>query len=295
MTITKKQELKQAAIKLFADQGYHHTSIQQIAKTATISKGAFYNHFDSKEQLFIELMKNHHEELYQKLDSLHLATSLPKKEVFTKKLEIELEQIHRNRSFLLIMFKEFPHKNDDVMSKMNEDFRTRIIRRHKDELLEVYGDQIETMVWDLTIILEGMMKEYISLIVFQGITISIKKLTKFIVAHMDTLATSIVDMEPILNEDLLCSSNQTSLVSIPEQLDDALSMIEPTVENLSISDNEKAKLVDCLTNLRSECQQEHPALYLIEALSLYLKKQPELEKKIIHFEKLVGNLIEGEK
>ncbi|WP_232824075.1 MULTISPECIES: hypothetical protein [Paraliobacillus] len=240
-------------------------------------------------------MKNNHEELYQKLDSLHLSTSLTKKEVFTKKLEIELEQIHRDRSFLLIMFKEFPHKNDDVMSKINEDFRIRLIKRHKDELLEVYGERIKATVWDLTTILEGMMKEYISLIVFQGITISIKKLTKFIVAHMDTLAESIVNMEPILNEELLCNSNRTSHVSIAEQLDDMLSMLKPKVERLTISDNEKEKLLDCLTNLRKECQQEVPALYLIEALSLYLKTQPELEKKILQFEKLVHNLIEGEK
>jgi len=60
-TSRKKQILK-VALKLFASNGYHGVSIQEIAKHAKISKGLIYNYFDSKEQLLQEIFKNFTEE-----------------------------------------------------------------------------------------------------------------------------------------------------------------------------------------------------------------------------------------
>lgn len=43
--------IKEVALELFAHNGYHSTSISQIAKAAGISKGLMYNYFSSKEDL----------------------------------------------------------------------------------------------------------------------------------------------------------------------------------------------------------------------------------------------------
>ena len=40
-----------AALELFANEGYHSTSISSIAMQAGISKGLMYNYFESKEEL----------------------------------------------------------------------------------------------------------------------------------------------------------------------------------------------------------------------------------------------------
>lgn len=42
----------QAAHDLFIEQGYHGTSMRQIAKAAHIALGGLYNHFSSKEEVF---------------------------------------------------------------------------------------------------------------------------------------------------------------------------------------------------------------------------------------------------
>lgn len=51
-----------AALDLFAHNGFHSTSIAQVAAKAGISKGLIYNYFSSKEDLlqaiFTEVMKN---------------------------------------------------------------------------------------------------------------------------------------------------------------------------------------------------------------------------------------------
>jgi AcrR family transcriptional regulator len=47
-----RSAILQAAHDLFIEQGYHGTSMRQIAKSAHIALGGLYNHFSSKEQVF---------------------------------------------------------------------------------------------------------------------------------------------------------------------------------------------------------------------------------------------------
>ena len=47
----KRKQIIDAALVLFANKGYHATSISMIAKNAGISKGLMYNYFESKEAL----------------------------------------------------------------------------------------------------------------------------------------------------------------------------------------------------------------------------------------------------
>jgi AcrR family transcriptional regulator len=54
----KKKVITQAALELFANEGYHTTSISKIAKKAGISKGLVYNYFDSKEDLLSKIFND---------------------------------------------------------------------------------------------------------------------------------------------------------------------------------------------------------------------------------------------
>jgi len=55
----KKEIILSAALKLFAINGYHSTTISSIAREAGISKGLIYNYFESKEQLLAELISTY--------------------------------------------------------------------------------------------------------------------------------------------------------------------------------------------------------------------------------------------
>jgi len=54
----RRQEILDAALELFAKQGYHNTSIEQIRKKAGVSKGLIYNYFDKKEDLVAGLINS---------------------------------------------------------------------------------------------------------------------------------------------------------------------------------------------------------------------------------------------
>src|SRR5512136_1614232 len=49
---TTRDHILQSAHDLFIKQGYHGTSMRQIAQGANIALGGLYNHFSSKEQVF---------------------------------------------------------------------------------------------------------------------------------------------------------------------------------------------------------------------------------------------------
>ncbi len=51
MEISTKQQIIDAAMKLFSERGYNDVSINEIIKQVGLSKRTFYYHFDSKEAI----------------------------------------------------------------------------------------------------------------------------------------------------------------------------------------------------------------------------------------------------
>ncbi|WP_236975280.1 TetR/AcrR family transcriptional regulator [Membranihabitans maritimus] len=51
LKIQRKQEIGSVALELFANHGFHNTSVSEIASKAGISKGLMYNYFHSKDEL----------------------------------------------------------------------------------------------------------------------------------------------------------------------------------------------------------------------------------------------------
>ena len=53
-----REKILDAALHLFAQNGYHKTSISDIASNAEVAKGLIYNYFKSKEELLLEIISN---------------------------------------------------------------------------------------------------------------------------------------------------------------------------------------------------------------------------------------------
>jgi len=58
-TLRKQRQLEiiEAAMKVFSSHGFHKSKIAEIAKTAGIGKGTVYEYFDSKKDLFEQMIK----------------------------------------------------------------------------------------------------------------------------------------------------------------------------------------------------------------------------------------------
>jgi AcrR family transcriptional regulator len=63
----RRAAILESALAVFADRGYHASSIDDIAREGGISKALIYEHFSSKQQLYAELLEQHAGELFERL------------------------------------------------------------------------------------------------------------------------------------------------------------------------------------------------------------------------------------
>lgn len=67
----KKQLIIDTALELFAENGFHATSMSRIAKKAGISKGLAYNYFESKDAILNQIVKTGFDSIYSHFDMNH--------------------------------------------------------------------------------------------------------------------------------------------------------------------------------------------------------------------------------
>jgi TetR/AcrR family transcriptional regulator, cholesterol catabolism regulator len=67
---TRRSELTQEAARLFAEKGYHGTSIGDLASALGVRKGSLYAHIDSKEDLLWEIARHGAAAFHSALDAI---------------------------------------------------------------------------------------------------------------------------------------------------------------------------------------------------------------------------------
>ncbi len=66
--MSKKDEILNAAIILFAEQGFNNTSITEVAKATKVSTANIFYHFKNKEELFLAALENVKDEILSHFD-----------------------------------------------------------------------------------------------------------------------------------------------------------------------------------------------------------------------------------
>ena len=118
------QRMQVTGLELFYTNGYFNTSVDDILKKLELSKGAFYYHFESKEDFFVQIIQNlmaHKvygtliEPLEGHENPLTLITNC-----FNNAMETA---VHNEMDFGCILsnfLTEFNGKNDVIMQHLNE-------------------------------------------------------------------------------------------------------------------------------------------------------------------------------
>jgi AcrR family transcriptional regulator len=121
-----------AALKLFEQKGYHGTAVGEIAALASITKGAFYHHFGSKEEL---LQLIHDEFSAYQLESINAALQHgddPRVQL-RHLVYCMVEGIEKYRPHVTVFFQERRHLSPQSLAR---------IRRKRDQmertLMEVF-------------------------------------------------------------------------------------------------------------------------------------------------------------
>ena len=100
-----REQILQAAYLLFLRQGYHGTSMRQIAEGAGIALGGIYNHFPGKESIFVANLAANHP-IHKILPSLSSAQGASVEELVRDAANQMTAVLEKDRDFLNLVFIE---------------------------------------------------------------------------------------------------------------------------------------------------------------------------------------------
>lgn len=117
-----REEILEAALNMFSINNYHATSMSMIAEEAGVSKGTVYWHFDSKEDLFRELVLaglDYFHENYEKIQS----GSLNAEEKIYEIINFSIKMLAENSKMGNIL--------QNNIQLISPEFQKKMIERHK--------------------------------------------------------------------------------------------------------------------------------------------------------------------
>ena len=107
---TTRIAIEDAAIELFMEQGYHATTMRQIAERAELALGGIYNHFSSKEDIFQAIIIDKHP--YKKvLPAILEAKGETVEEFFHNAAQIVMKELKSQPYFIKLMLIEIVEFN----------------------------------------------------------------------------------------------------------------------------------------------------------------------------------------
>ena len=132
-TIDSRQEILRTAARLFQQQGYDATSMNDVAAALKLSKGGLYHHFQSKDEILFNLMDHAMEITQQRVMVPVRAISDPEEALRTLiHLHIEVVLNWRDREVTVMLHENHP---------LPPNLRRRINSRKKD-----YIHFVETLI-----------------------------------------------------------------------------------------------------------------------------------------------------
>jgi len=118
----KEKDILEAAIKVFAEDGYHNAKISKIAEVAGVATGSVYVYFNNKEDLLVTIFHNLWTKLYEELKNISSSKALDPAEKVDAMLDLFFDIFTENPSLALVFVNE----------------QHNLIRNSQDDFLEYY-------------------------------------------------------------------------------------------------------------------------------------------------------------
>ncbi|WP_158541073.1 TetR/AcrR family transcriptional regulator [Sporosarcina sp. BI001-red] len=289
MKARKQKEIIESAIKLFAENGFTNTSIQEIVNDCGISKGAFYNYFPSKEALHIAIFEYYFEQMRARTLEID-AEQLPPREKLVKLLNVPFEQLAQQKDFFMVYMREQSFTINKELREVMGKTQFEMLTWYEKNLKKVYGDKVNGYTGDIIMLIEGIRSSYLAAILIQNSQIDATLVPTFIMNRIEDMVSSFENgEEPIMKNNLLdLFTNQScSSLNHHEKASSLLADMKEQLEVMNFSDAQKEGLTGVLAFLNSELQKPSIEKYAFQGMLANLKTVKEFD---IYREKLASLL-----
>lgn len=191
----KKLNIMNAAVKLFAEKGYHATSIQDIADALGIAKGAMYFYFKSKEELLLNICEHYLSIFLQEFTAVMSDASREPKARLAKQIILKSERFSDNRDFIAMFVKERFEVTDE-MHALFQRFQDGVLKSTQQCIIEAYGNEVVPYARDLSIMFTAMTDGYLGKMYFEKSKFDLSALANFLVGRLNDLVQGILAAKP---------------------------------------------------------------------------------------------------
>ncbi|AYC28504.1 TetR/AcrR family transcriptional regulator [Paenisporosarcina cavernae] len=265
--MSKKQLIVDTSIELFAQNGIEATSVQHITEACGISKGAFYLHFKSKDELLLSIFDYFMKFILGKIDDFVNSSTAPKEKLHAFFL-FNLSIFEEHASFAKVFIQEHMHSINQELFEKLKGYDNRLNHSLLQLLDQVYGDSIQETRYDLLVLMKGFLRAYSELILLQPMPHDFEKLSAMLVEKTDILAAH--SKKAYVTEALLESESQLEVVTISAE-----TVIEE-IEDVQLHVTDPLEL-ESLEILKEELVKEQPRKAVVTGLTHNISKQDRTE------------------
>ena len=145
---TRRAELSRHAARLFAEKGYHGTSVGDLAQALGVQKGSLYAHIGVKQELLYEAMREGADAFHHGLD--RIPEDLPVTERIRLALRAHLATVGDQLDVATIFVQEWrnlegEHREEILGERRRYEDRIRALFREGRELGELRSDLDESV------------------------------------------------------------------------------------------------------------------------------------------------------
>ncbi|MFA3781773.1 TetR/AcrR family transcriptional regulator [Melioribacteraceae bacterium 4301-Me] len=105
----KEKDILEAAIKVFADYGYHKAKISKIAELANVATGSVYIYFKNKESILLQIFEKLWQKLFVELKSVAENTAISPIEKIDAMIDLVFDIFTENPSLAVVFVNEQNH------------------------------------------------------------------------------------------------------------------------------------------------------------------------------------------
>ncbi|PID40214.1 MAG: TetR family transcriptional regulator [Proteobacteria bacterium] len=136
--MTKYRQILDAAIRVFAYQGFHQSTVAQIAREAGVADGTIYLYFKNKDDILVQFYEYKTRQIFERFRD---AVDRPgdAEEKLRRLIRVHLKEFQKDRSMAIVYQAEthqnrrLAHKQIKEMSKMYRDLISEVVEQGQEE------------------------------------------------------------------------------------------------------------------------------------------------------------------
>jgi len=161
-----RRELLEAGERVFVRNGYHATTVEEIASEADFAVGTVYNFFKGKEDLYIHVIKKIAQNFTEQFEQQVLSIEGPE-EAIASLIELRLTHFEDHRGFFRVFFEAVPGSRLDPAGALPDNC-AGLYEQYMEAVIEIFRRGVSQRVFDesdplyLALCLEGVVNAFVA-------------------------------------------------------------------------------------------------------------------------------------